>query len=207
MTKRDGKSSNWAKRQAQDAYSRRARAEGFRSRAAYKLLEIARRDSIFAGGGRLTVVDLGAAPGGWSQAARRAAPAARIVAVDLLPLSPLAGVDFVRGDFADEEIRARVLSLLPGGRADVVLSDLSPDLAGAGAIDDAAIENLNALALDFGARVLRAGGAMALKTFSGAATASRGEMESMFARVAARKPAASRSASDEMYLVGRGRRG
>ena len=184
-----------------------ARAGGFRSRAAYKLLEIARRDSLFARrGGDLTIVDLGAAPGGWAQATRQTAPKAKIIAVDLSPFEPLAGIDFVRGDFAVEEVRARVESLLPDAKADLILSDMSPDLTGARATDEAAIENLNSLALDFAARVLRAGGALLLKTFSGAAAASRAEMESMFARVAARKPAASRAASDEMYLVGRGRR-
>jgi 23S rRNA (uridine2552-2'-O)-methyltransferase len=180
---------------------RRARGAGYRSRAAYKLLEIDASDRLLARGAR--VVDLGAAPGGWSQvAAHKVGPGGTVVAVDLLEIAPIAGVTVLQGDF--RRLRAEVATAL-GGKADVVLCDASPDISGIAAADQARSGELAHAAIDFCRGCLAPGGALVLKAFQGAEfRALLDAMKAAFRQVRVRKPAASRSESREAYLLGRG---
>jgi 23S rRNA (uridine2552-2'-O)-methyltransferase len=161
-----GSSTRWKQRQARDPYVRRAQAEGWRSRAIYKLEEIQQKDRILARG--QTVVDLGAAPGAWCQFATRVVGASgRIIALDLLEMDPLPGVEFIQGDFQDEGIFNELLSRVGPGRVDVVLSDMAPNMTGMRAIDQPRSMYLAELALDFAGRVLRPGGSFVAKLFQG----------------------------------------
>ena len=181
---------------------RRAREEGYRSRAAYKLLELDRRHRLLRPG--MTVVDLGAAPGGWSQvAARRAGPRGRVVALDLLPMEPVPGVTFIQGDFREEGPLQALLEAVGGGRAvDLVLSDMAPNLSGLRAVDQPRAMHLAELALDLARQVLRPGGALLVKAFQGEGLdAYRDELRSCFRKVIHAKPEASRAASRELYLL------
>jgi 23S rRNA (uridine2552-2'-O)-methyltransferase len=193
-------------RHVADPYVRRARALGYRSRAAFKLLEIDTRDRLFAAG--QVVVDLGAAPGGWSQvAAERTGPSGRVVAIDLLDMTPLAGVTFIRGDFTAEPVRRELERALGGRPVDLVLSDLSPNLSGVAATDSARSIALAEDAVEFAAAHLRRDGTLLVKTFQGAGfPALLRQVRARFAQVASRKPEASRSRSSEMYLLVRGPR-
>jgi len=195
-------SRRWLERQARDRYVRRAREEGYRSRAAYKLLELDRRHRLLRPG--MTVVDLGAAPGGWSQvAARRAGPRGRVVALDLLPMEPVPGVTFIQGDFREEGPLQALLEAVGGGRAvDLVLSDMAPNLSGLRAVDQPRAMHLAELALDLARQVLRPGGALLVKAFQGEGLdAYRDELRSCFRKVIHAKPEASRAASRELYLL------
>ncbi len=193
-------------RHVADPYVQRARALGYRSRAAFKLLEIDARDRLFAAG--QTVVDLGAAPGGWSQvAAEKAGPGGRVVAIDVLDMAPLPGVTFLRGDFTAPAVLGALEAALGGQPADLVLSDLSPNLSGVAATDQARSTALAERAVEFAAAHLKPGGALLVKTFQGAGfPALLRQLRARFERVAARKPGASRSRSSEMYVVARGPR-
>jgi 23S rRNA (uridine2552-2'-O)-methyltransferase len=175
-------------------------------RAAFKLIEIDARDRLFAPG--QTVVDLGAAPGGWSQvAAEKVGTAGRVVAIDLVDMPPVPGVTFLRGDFTAEPARRALEAALAGRPVDLVLSDLSPNLSGVDATDQARAAALAERAIEFAAAHLRPGGALVLKTFQGAGfPALLRALRARFARVASRKPGASRSGSREMYLLARGAR-
>lgn len=185
-----------------DHWTRRARAEGWRSRAVYKLRELDRRDRLFRRGGR--IVDLGAAPGGWSQyAARKVAPGGRVVAVDVEPVEPLKGVEVLQADIADPAVIADLRRALDGP-ADAVLSDLAPKLSGNRDRDQAASMELADMALEAALGLLRPGGVFVTKLFQGAG------FEEFVAKARAslrkarlRTPAASRKASRETYLVGR----
>ena len=187
-----------------DPFVRRARAEGYRSRAAYKLREIAEREGLLRSGQR--VLDLGAAPGGWSQvAAARVGPRGRVVALDLLPVAPLPGVHVVQGDFMDPATRARLREALRGDAVDLILSDMAPNLEGVKAADAARglemAENVIALAPGW----LAAGGALLLKVFEVPGLHRlRGDMMRSFSSVRVRKPAASRARSSEIYLMAKG---
>lgn len=189
-----------------DPYVRKAKALGYRSRAAFKLAEIDRADRLFAAGQR--VVDLGAAPGGWSQvAAERVGRSGRVIAVDLLELAPLPGVTAIRGDFTAEAVLREVEGALGGERVDLVLSDMSPNLSGVAASDQARSIELCELALDFALAQLKPGGSLLVKAFQGAGfPAFLQRLRASFDRVASRKPGASRSRSSEMYLLARGPR-
>ncbi len=181
---------------------RRAREEGYRSRAAYKLLELDRRHGLLRRG--MTVVDLGAAPGGWSQvAARRVGPQGRVVALDLLPMEPIPGVTFIQGDFREEAPLAALLGAVGGaGTVDVVLSDMAPNLSGLRAVDQPRAMYLAELALELARRVLRPGGTLLAKAFMGEGLeAYRDELRSCFRKVIHLKPGASRAASRELYLL------
>jgi 23S rRNA (uridine2552-2'-O)-methyltransferase len=193
-------------RHVADPYVRKARAEGYRSRAAFKLAEIDRTDRLFAPGQR--VVDLGAAPGGWSQvAAERIGPGGQVVAVDLLDVAPLPGVAFIRGDFTADAVLRELERALTGARVDLVLSDMSPNLSGVAASDQARSVHLCELALDFALAHLKPGGSLLVKAFQGAGfPAFLERLRASFERVASRKPDASRSRSSEMYLLARGPR-
>lgn len=182
---------------------RQAQTQGYRSRASFKLLEINRRDRLLQAGA--TVVDLGAAPGGWSQVAvEQVGPRGRVVAVDLLDMAPMPGVEFIQGDFNDQALLARLLERLPQG-ADLVMSDMAPNLTGVRAIDQPAALHLAELALDLATRVLKPDGALLVKCFEGAGSQDlRALFAQRFERVLVRKPAASRDRSREHYLIGRG---
>lgn len=198
-----GSSTRWKQRQARDPYVRRAQAEGWRSRAVYKLEEIQQKDRILARG--QTVVDLGAAPGAWCQFATRVVGATgRIIALDLLEMDDLPGVEFIQGDFQDEGIFNELLSRVGPGRVDVVLSDMAPNMTGMRAIDQPRSMYLAELALDFAGRVLRPGGSFVAKLFQGEGfTGFVALARSRFEDVRLRKPAASRPENREIYLVAR----
>jgi len=194
--------SEWLRRHVTDPYVRRAQDAGYRSRAAYKLLEIDRRDRLFRPGMR--VLDLGAAPGGWAQvAAARVQPGGRVVAVDLLEIAPIPGVTVLRGDLSDPALRAAAAAGL-GGPADLVLCDLSPNLSGIASADQARAAALVETALALARTLLRAEGVFLCKIFHGEAYAGLLEaLKSGFESVQVRKPAASRSESRETYVLAR----
>ena len=189
-----------------DAYVKRARAEGRRSRAAYKLGEIAVRDRLFRPG--MVVVDLGAAPGGWSQvAAEQVAPRGKVIALDLLEMAPVAGVVLLRGDFRDNAVVAELERTLGGQPVDLVLSDMAPNLSGIAATDQARAVELAELALDFALKHLKPQGNLLVKVFQGAGFDEfLRTLRSRFQSVAVRKPEASRSRSSEVYLLAKGLR-
>jgi 23S rRNA (uridine2552-2'-O)-methyltransferase len=196
----------WLERQISDPYVARARREGFRSRAAYKLAEIDDKYRLLRPGAR--VVDLGAAPGGWSEvAARRIGPNGRVVAIDILDMKPVAGVQFERLDFLDAAAPARLHTML-GGQADVVLSDMAANATGHRQTDHLRIVALAEAAAEFAREVLAKGGAFLCKVLQGGTEAALlAELKRDFASVKHVKPPASRSDSAELYLLARGFRG
>ncbi|MDR0717885.1 MAG: RlmE family RNA methyltransferase [Azoarcus sp.] len=200
--KRSKTSKAWMREHLADPFVRRANAEGYRARAAYKLMEIDDRDHLLRPGA--VVVDLGAAPGSWCQVAvQRCGSGGRVFALDLLPVEPIAGVDFLQGDFSDDGALAEFARRLDGRRADVVLSDMAPNLSGVAAADQARSIMLCELALDFAVDHLRPGGRFLVKVFQGEGfMAFRREMERHFPSVQTRKPKASRDRSAEVYLLG-----
>ncbi|HLS86659.1 MAG TPA: RlmE family RNA methyltransferase [Burkholderiales bacterium] len=193
-------SKQWLRRHVTDPYVRKAKEKGYRSRAAFKLMEIDERERVLRPGA--TVVDLGAAPGGWSQlAAERVRPGGRVVAIDLLPIAPISGVTVLKGDFRDPA----VLNALGGARADVVLSDLAPNLSGIGNIDQARSLSLAEGAIDFCGRALKPEGVFVVKAFHGEAFDDlMKRLKEAFRKVKVVKPGASRGESSETYLVARG---
>ena len=201
---RAGKTRRWLQEHRSDVFVKRAAQAGYRSRAAYKLAEIDDRDSIFAPG--QVVVDLGAAPGGWSQvAAARTGPGGRVVAMDLLAMEPLPGVEFIPGDFHQAETLARLEAVLAGRAVDLVLSDMAPNISGIRAGDQARAMALAELALDFADTHLVAGGTLLVKVFQGADyPAFLAAMKRRCRDTKVRKPEASRRKSTEHYLLGRG---
>ncbi len=186
-----------------DPYVQQAKKSGYRSRAAYKLIEIAARDRLLRSG--MAVVDLGAAPGSWSQVlAERVGPAGRVIAVDLLEMAPISGLSVIRGDFRDAAVLGQVEAALGGVRLDLVVSDMAPNLSGVSATDQARSVHLCELALDFAKAQLKPEGVFLVKVFQGAGYAGfLAAMRSAFVSVASRKPGASRGRSSEMYLLGR----
>jgi 23S rRNA (uridine2552-2'-O)-methyltransferase len=203
VARRSKSSERWLREHFADPFVQRAQAEGWRSRAVFKLAEIDRREKLLAPG--MVVLDLGAAPGAWSQYARRkVGRAGRVVASDILPMEPIAGVDFVEGDFRDETVFARLLERLGAGQADVVMSDMAPNLSGMDAIDQPRSLYLAELALDMATRVLKPGGSVLIKTFQGAGFQDLvAAARKRFAKVKFSKPEASRARSPELYLLGR----
>jgi 23S rRNA (uridine2552-2'-O)-methyltransferase len=201
MSRRSKSSDRWLKEHFADPYVQRAQSEGFRSRAVYKLEEIDRREHLLKPG--RFCLDLGAAPGAWSQYARtRVGKRGRVIASDILPMAQLAGVEFVQGDFRDEEVLGKLRALLPGRTVDVLLSDMAPNLSGVDAIDQPRAMDLAELALQMAQDVLKDGGDALIKVFQGAGfeefvRAARPR----FGKVKLIKPEASRSRSPEMYLL------
>jgi len=194
----------WLERQLNDPYVAEAKARGYRSRAAFKLLEIDDRLRLIRRGGR--VVDLGCAPGGWIQAAQ-ARGAGEIVGVDLLVVGALPPARILQGDFTDPAVEARLSALL-GGRVDLVLSDMAPNTTGHRATDHLRIVALVEAAAEFATRTLRPGGALVAKAFQGGETAEViGRLKRAFAEVRTLKPKASRAESSEVYLAATGFRG
>ena len=191
-------------RHLNDEYVQRARREGYRSRAAYKLLEIQEKDRIIRPG--QVVVDLGAAPGGWSQiAAKLAGKQGEVFALDILEMDPVPGVTFLQGDFREEAVLGRLMDLLEGRAADLVISDMAPNVSGVAAVDQPRAMYLCELALDFARQVLRPGGAFVTKVFQGEGFDDYvRDLRASFTKVVTRKPKASRPRSREVYLVATG---
>ncbi|NCC27909.1 MAG: 23S rRNA (uridine(2552)-2'-O)-methyltransferase RlmE [Gammaproteobacteria bacterium] len=197
-------SRKWLDRQHSDPYVKRAQREGYRSRAAYKLLEIQEKDRILRPGMR--VLDLGAAPGSWSQiAARLVGPSGRTVALDLLPMDPLAGVVVMQGDFRESEMLEQLCAVLGGESLDLVLSDMAPNITGMTVVDQPRSMHLAELALDLARSRLQPGGALVVKVFQGTGFEEiLTELRRSFSKVVSRKPKSSRSQSRELYLVAKG---
>ena len=205
--KKSKTSRQWLHRHVTDPYVQRSKREGYRSRSAYKLTEIDERDKLLKPG--LVVVDLGAAPGGWSQvAAKRVGPAGTVVAIDLLAMDPVSGVTFLQGDFTSGKGLAEVETALRGRRADLVLSDMAPNLSGIAVSDQARSMELAELARDFARLHLQPDGAFLVKVFQGAGYDEYlKSLRSAFVKVVVRKPDASRGESAEQYLLARGLKG
>ena len=196
MPKRSKSSARWLAEHANDEFVKRAQKEGWRSRAVFKLAQIQASERLLRPGMRC--VDLGAAPGGWSQYA------ARIVATDILAMDPIPGVDFVQGDFREEAVLEQVLQRLGTDRVDLVLSDMAPNMAGIDAVDQPRSMHLAELALEFADRVLAPGGDLLLKLFQGAGFDQIiKDTRRRYGRVITKKPKASRSRSSEIYLLAR----
>jgi len=194
---------SWRDRQERDPYVRKARSEGWRSRAVFKLQQIDAKDKLIRPG--KVIVDLGASPGGWSQyASARLDGRGRLLAIDLLPMDALPDVEFIQGDFMDDLTLTEIVERLDGQPVDLVLSDMAPNISGTKSIDQPRSMYLAELALDFAAKTLAANGDFVCKLFQGEGTdAFIAEVRKRFERVRATKPDASRSGSREQYLVAR----
>jgi 23S rRNA (uridine2552-2'-O)-methyltransferase len=204
---RSKSSGRWLREHHSDQYVQRSRAEGYRSRASYKLLELQQSDRLVRRGD--LVVDLGAAPGGWTQVAvDLAGPGGCVVASDILPMDPIAGVAFVQGDFTEDEVLERVLAALGDRRADLVMSDMAPNMSGIRDVDQPRAMLLAELALEFACKVLKPGGKFVCKLFHGEGfDAFLRELRGHFATVLTRKPDASRDRSREVYVIAKAFRG
>ena len=204
--KRTKTSKSWMAEHVNDPFVQRAKSEGWRARAAYKLMEIDDKDKLIRPG--MIVVDLGAAPGSWSQVAnKRVGELGRVFALDLLPIEPIPGVEFMQGDFHDEEFVERFEEILGGRQVDLVMSDIAPNISGIPSSDQARSIYLAELALDFAQKHLAPGGRFLVKVFQGEGfDAFRKQMENEFKSVLVRKPQASRGRSSEVYLLGSGKR-
>lgn len=194
----------WKKRQQNDPYVKRARDEGYRARAAFKLQELDEKDQLLAGA--RWVVDLGAAPGSWCQLARRKLPeSAVIIALDILPMDPIDGVTFIEGDFREDEALGALEAAVDGQKVDLVMSDMAPNLSGVGPSDQARSIYLVELALAFAREWLNPDGKIVVKVFQGAGFDELlSDFRQTFTSVKIRKPSASRPESREVYLVGQG---
>ncbi|HEX4737893.1 MAG TPA: RlmE family RNA methyltransferase [Allosphingosinicella sp.] len=198
-------STKWLERQLNDPYVKRAKAEGYRSRAAYKLIELDERFHFLKGAER--VIDLGIAPGGWSQVVRQRLPRATVVGIDLLPTDPIEGVTILQMDFMDEEAPARLKEAL-GGPADLVLSDMAANTVGHPQTDHLRTMALVEAALEFAGEVVKPGGAFVAKVLAGGADANLvAELKRRFSTVKHAKPPASRKGSSEWYVVAQGFKG
>ncbi len=203
---RSKSSGRWLQRHFDDVYMRKAQQAGYRSRAAYKLLEINERDHILQRG--MTIVDLGAAPGGWSQvAAKIAGEQGRVVAMDILPMAPVPGVRVLQGDFREEPVMAELLMLLGEQQlVDLVISDMSPNISGMKSVDQPRAMYLAELAFDLAIKVLSPGGALLVKVFEGEGIVEfRRDLQRSFRTVLTRKPKASRPDSREVYMLAKNR--
>jgi 23S rRNA (uridine2552-2'-O)-methyltransferase len=204
--KKNKTSRAWVHDNLNDPYVQRAQQDGYRARAAYKLIEVDERDHLLKPGA--IVVDLGSTPGSWCQVAvKRCGAKGKVLALDILPMEPVAGVDFLHGDFTEDAVLEDLESRLEGARVDVVLSDMAPNLSGVASVDQARSIHLCELALDFAVRHLKPGGQFLVKIFQGEGFMEyRKQMEAAFASVQVRKPKASRDRSAEVYLLGKGPR-
>lgn len=201
--KKSKSSHQWLDRHFNDEYVKRAQAEGYRSRASYKLLELQEKDRLLSPG--QVVVDLGAAPGGWSQVALKlVGDKGRVFALDILDMEPIGGVEFIQGDFREDSVLEQFHALLDGRPVDLVISDMAPNVSGMSAVDQPRAMYLCELALEYAREVLRPGGSFVVKVFQGEGFDQYiKEVRSSFSKVVTRKPAASRSQSREVYLVAR----
>jgi len=207
MPKKRSSSRAWLKEHREDPYVQRAQKDGYRSRACYKLLEINDRDRLIRPG--MTVLDLGAAPGGWSQiAADLVGAKGRVVATDILPMDSLGGVEFIQGDFTEEAVFDHLLATIGSDDVDVVMSDMAPNMSGLNAVDQPRAMYLVELALDLACRVLPEGGGFLAKVFHGEGFEPlMADCRGLFSKVLTRKPEASRPRSREVYLVATGFKG
>ncbi|MBT0587812.1 23S rRNA (uridine(2552)-2'-O)-methyltransferase RlmE [Alteromonas oceanisediminis] len=200
-------SKKWLDEHVNDPYVKKAQADGYRSRASYKLLEINNKDKLYSAGS--VVVDLGSAPGGWSQiVAPVVGDKGKVIASDILPMDSIIGVDFIQGDFTEEAVYDAILNALGDRKADVVISDMAPNMSGVNTTDQYSSMYLVELALDMARNVLRANGAFCAKVFQGVGYEEYvKDVRSSFKQVFVRKPAASRPRSREVYLVAKGFKG
>jgi 23S rRNA (uridine2552-2'-O)-methyltransferase len=198
-------SKQWMREHVNDPFVQLAQKEGYRSRAAYKLLEIDAKDRLLKPG--TVVVDLGATPGGWSQvAAAKVGRGGKVIALDLLPLVPMAGVDFIQGDFREQAVLRQLEESLQGKPVGLVISDMAPNISGVASADQARAMHLAELAMEFALEHLKPDGGFLVKVFQGAGFEEFLKlMRSRFARVVTRKPKASRDRSSEVYLLGSGK--
>ncbi|HUV99404.1 MAG TPA: 23S rRNA (uridine(2552)-2'-O)-methyltransferase RlmE [Gallionella sp.] len=198
-------SKQWMREHVNDPFVQLAQKDGYRSRAAYKLLEIDARDHLLKPG--TVVVDLGATPGGWSQvAAAKVGRGGKVIALDLLPLDPLAGVDFIQGDFREDAVLRQLEEFLQGKPVGLVISDMAPNMSGVATADQARAMHLAELAMDFALEHLKPDGSFLVKVFQGEGFEDFYKfMRSRFTRVVSRKPKASRDRSSEVYLLGSGK--
>lgn len=204
---RSKSSDRWLKEHFDDVWVRKAREDGYRSRASYKLIELDKKDKLFRPG--QVVIDLGAAPGGWTQVAvERVGDSGLVIASDILPMDPIAGVDFVQGDFTEQAVYDELLKVLGDRQVDVVISDMAPNMSGNPATDIPRAMGLVELALDMARQVLRPGGVFVAKVFQGEGfDALLTDMRQSFGSVVSRKPDSSRARSREIYQVCKGFRG
>lgn len=194
----------WLREHFDDPYVKRAQKEGYRARAVYKLLELQEKDRLIRPG--MVMLDLGAAPGSWSQiAARLVGDRGVVIATDILPMDAVAGVQFLQGDFREAEVFDALLGMIAGRAVDLVISDMAPNISGTAAVDQARSMNLCELALDMAVKVLKPGGNFLVKVFQGEGSdVFRRDMAKHFKDVKTRKPQASRPRSREVYMVGCG---
>jgi 23S rRNA (uridine2552-2'-O)-methyltransferase len=211
MATRSKSSQRWLKEHFSDPYVKRAQADGMRSRAAYKLEELVERGKLLRPG--MVVVDLGAAPGGWSQVLRqslrdrRGLDSGRVLALDILEMPPIAGVEFIHGDFREPEPLAALEGLLAGAPVDLVLSDKAPNMTGVDTVDQARAMHLAELARDFASEHLKPGGDFLIKLFQGEGfDAYVADLRKRYTKLVIRKPAASRRRSNEVYALATGKR-
>jgi len=200
-------SSEWLRRHVNDPFVKQAQIDGYRSRSAYKLIELNEKDRLIKPGMR--ILDLGSAPGGWSQVAGKlVGRKGRVLATDILPMDPVPNVDFIQGDFNDESVVASLLAWLEGSRFDLIISDIAPNLSGIDSADQAGSMYFLELALDTVRKTLKPGATFAAKMFQGSGSDEYvKELRKSFEKVLIRKPAASRAQSREVYIVAKGFKG
>lgn len=205
--KRSKSSSRWLNEHVNDPYVKRAQKDGYRSRASYKLIELNEKDKLIRPG--MLVMDLGSAPGGWSQVAGKiVGEHGRVIASDILPMDPLDNVDFIQGDFTEDSVFQQILAKLDGRQPDLIISDIAPNISGVAVADQASSMYLVELTLDMVRQVLKPGGNYAVKVFQGEGSeAFLKDVRSSFEKVMVRKPEASRPRSREVYLVAKGFKG
>jgi 23S rRNA (uridine2552-2'-O)-methyltransferase len=201
---RSKSSSSWLQRHVSDPFVKQAQRDGYRSRSAYKLTELNDKDRLIRPGMR--IMDLGSAPGGWSQVAGKLVGAkGRVLATDILPMDPIKNVDFIQGDFTDDAVVAKLLEWLGGGKFDLIVSDIAPNITGIDSADQATSMNFLDLALDTVRQTLKPGATFVAKMFQGSGSDQYvKDLRTSFDKVIIRKPAASRAESREVYIVAKG---
>jgi len=201
---RSKSSGRWLKAHFDDPYVKQAQKQGYRSRASYKLLEIQQKDRIIKHG--MQIIDLGASPGGWSQVASQLiGTSGRVIAVDILPMNPIANVEFIQGDFTERSVYQTILTQISDQKVNLVMSDMAPNISGIKAVDQPKAMYLAELALDMAQNVLAEGGTLLVKTFQGTDFDKYIKMLRVsFDKVVSRKPGASRANSREVYLLAKG---
>jgi 23S rRNA (uridine2552-2'-O)-methyltransferase len=204
---RSKSSSQWLNEHVNDVYVKRAQSDGYRSRASYKLLELIEKDKLARPA--MVTMDLGSAPGGWSQVlAAIVGDKGRVIASDILPMDSIAGVDFIQGDFTEDNVFDEIMATLDGAPVDLVVSDMAPNISGINAADQASSMYLVELALDMARQVLKPGGNFVAKVFQGVGYDEYlQDVRTSFTKVLIRKPDASRARSREVYVVGKGFKG